>query len=488
MRNFYVKKIGIALTTLAVIAAGFAGCSKNDKDKTEVPTPPASITLQNYSKTPALVLKKSGFENLEVFSLFSSEDSFEQSPNYVFGGSADGAGVIKTADGGFVMMVNNEDNWSVSRITLDKNFKPIKGEYSLNSDGGQARLCSGTMVTPEVHGFGPLYLSAGESNVEAQTHSLNPLAAGMQTNTLTQGFGHWSAENAVPLPKEAYAGKTVVIIGEDADDASGGQLVLYVSNTVGDLNNGTQYMLKRTDNNQTETAMTVGNTYDVEFVKVENHKTITGVQTQALVDPLKAIKFGRVEDIDYRKGSAEAGREIYFNVTGQAATGVNAAKSRTVFGRTYKLVMDANDPTKGKLQCILDGDDDNGPAKEFQNPDNICVTKNYVYIQEDSNTYGAETHDAYIYQYNIATKELKVVLELDHRRNDPKFGATAAKGNWEYGALVDISDVVGIPDTFTLSVQPHTWVGEAFKNKDGGTKRPNESQASQVVILKGLAR
>jgi hypothetical protein len=224
------------------------------------------------------------------------------------------------------MMVNNEDNWSVSRITLDKNFKPVKGEYALNSDGGQARLCSGTMVTPAVHGFGPLYLSAGESNVEAQTHSLNPLLTGLQTNTQTQGFGHWSAENAVPLPKEAYAGKTVVLIGEDADDASGGQLVLYVSNTVGDLNNGTQYMLKRTDNNQTETSMVAGNTYDVEFVKVENHKTITGVQTQALVDPLKAIKFGRVEDIDYRKGSAVNGREIYFNVTGQAATSFNADK------------------------------------------------------------------------------------------------------------------------------------------------------------------
>lgn len=483
MKKNYFKTIGFALTGTAIIAAGVAGCKKDNK-KTEEP----GITLQSYSKTPALLLKKAGFENLELFSLFSSEDVFEQSPNYVFGGSADGAGMIKNADGSFVMMINNEDNWSVSRITLDKNFKPVKGEYTLNSDGGQARLCSGTMVLPEVHGFGPLFLSAGESNVEAQTHSLNPTIPGMQTNTLTQGLGHWSAENAVPLPKDAYAGKTVVLIGEDADDVSGGQLVLYVSNTVGDLNNGTQYMLKRTDNNQIETAMTAGTAYDVEFVKIDNHKTLTGVQIQALVDPLKAIKFGRVEDIDYRKGGAENGREVYFTVTGQAATGFNAAKVRTVMGRAYKLVMDATDPLKGKLTCILDGDDDNGIAKEFQNPDNICVTNNYVYIQEDSNTYGAETHDAYIYQYNIATKEVKVVLELDHRRGDTKYGATAARGNWEYGALVDISDVVGVPDTFTLSVQPHTWTGDAFKNKDGGTKRPDEKQASQIVVLKGLPR
>src|SRR5687767_1935485 len=117
MKNFYVQKFGIALIASAMIAAGIAGCKKSESPKVEEP----GIKLQSYSKTPALVLKKAGFENLELFPLFSSEDAFEQSPGYVFAGSADGAGAVKTADGNFVMMVNNEDNWSVSRITLDKN-------------------------------------------------------------------------------------------------------------------------------------------------------------------------------------------------------------------------------------------------------------------------------------------------------------------------------------------------------------------------------
>lgn len=485
MKNFYAKRFSLALAATAIVTAGFiTGCSDDNEEVIDE----NPVVLKNHSATPALLLKKTGFESLEFFSLFSSEDKFEQSPNYVFGGSADGAGTIKTDDGSFVMMVNNEDNYSVSRITLDKTFKPVKGEYTLNSDAGQWRLCSGTMATQAVNGFGPLYLSAGESAEEAQTHRINPLLSGAQTGTPIAGLGHWSGENAVPLHKDAYPGKTVLLIGEDASDASGGQLVLYVSNTVGDLDNGTQYMLKRTDNNQKETDIAVGTTYDVEFVKIDNHKTITGNQIQALVNPLKAIKFGRVEDIDYRKGGAANAREVYFNVTGQDFTGDNADRSRTKYGRTYKLVMDASDPTKGKLECILDGDNDNGPAKDFQNPDNICVTNNYVYIQEDSNTYGGETHDAYIYQYNITTKELKVVVELDHRRGDTKFAATAAKGNWEYGALVDISDVIGIPDTFTLSIQPHTWTGTAFTNPDKGTKRPGEAQASQIVIIKGLPR
>ena len=470
-------------TSLLALAVSIAACHKNNSDAV-VAEP--QIKLENYSVTPALVKKLNGFENLEVYSLFSSADDFAASPGYVFGGSADGTGTIKNPNGdGFIMLVNNEDNFSVSKISLDKNFKPVKGQNLLNSDAGQWRLCSGTMATQEINGFGPLYFSVGESGPESQTHAINPITG---SSTIVSGFAKWSGENAVPFHKDAYPGKTLIIIGEDASDVSGGQVVLYVSNTVGDLDNGSQYMLKRVDNNQKETDMVVGTSYDVEFMKIENHKTLTGSQIQALVDPLKAIKFGRVEDMDFRKGSASGSREFYINVTGQAKVGDNADGSRTVNGRVYQLIFDAANPLKGKLVCILDGDDNNGIAKDFQNPDNICVTDNFAYIQEDSNGYGTEDHDAYIYQYHLASKQLKKVLELDHRRNDPTYKATAKKGDWEYGALVDISDIIGIPNTFSLAIQPHTWRTDRFKGVDGGTKRPNENQGSQVVVIKNLPR
>jgi hypothetical protein len=44
---------------------------------------------------------------------------------------------------------------------------------------------------------------------------------------------------------------------------------------------------------------------------------MTGNQINASVNTLKAIKFGRVEDLDY-KGGSNADR-IYFNVTGQTS-------------------------------------------------------------------------------------------------------------------------------------------------------------------------
>ncbi len=484
------RKSLFKLSIIAITLSSFYSCNKTDH-----PTnPPASTpVLTNQSVTPAFLKKLSGFESLEIFTLISSDDSL---PNYRFAGSADGAGFLRSQDNkGYVMLVNNEDNYSVSKLYLDQNLKPFKGEYALNSDGGQWRLCSGTMATPKEHGFGPVFLSVGESNAEAMTHAIDPFQSFPTPSTPKglPGLGKWSGENSVPLNKEAYPGKTIIITGEDASDASGGQLVLYLTNTVGDLDNGFQYMLKRVDGNQKERDMTSGTEYDVEFVKIENHKTLTGTQIQAMVDPLKAIKFGRVEDLDYRKGSGANSREIYFNVTGQDATGVNADFSRTVFGRVYRLVLDASNPLKGKLTCILDGDDKKGIAREFQNPDNICLTTNFAYIEEDSNTYGKEEHDAYIYQYNLITKELKKVVEIDHRRTEPdaakyNVGGLSAKGSWEYGALIDISEETGIPNTFSLCIQSHSWTDVKFKGVDGGSKRKDEAQGSEIVILRGLAR
>ena len=129
---------------------------------------------------------------------------------------------------------------------------------------------------------------------------------------------------------------------------------------------------------------------------------------------LKAVRSAALEDIDYRKGGT--GREMYFTVTGQTKTGVNADYSRTKYGRVYRLTLDAADPLKGTLEVLLDGDDRSGPARSSRTPTTSIVGTNYVYVQEDDNGYGDETHDAYVYQYNIATKELKPGAQLDHRR------------------------------------------------------------------------
>ncbi len=462
-----------------------ASCSEWTPPTSDVPT--ISTALLNYSVTPPLI--KGLPSGVTVTSLISSDDVLPSSPGFIFGGSADGAGLLKNADGTFTMLVNHEDNFAVSKITLDKAFKPIAGSYILNSTAGRWRLCSATLATPAEHGFGPTFLTVGESGIESMIHGVDPSGA-PNSSKLLAGLGKWNSENAVPLPKDAYAGRTAILIGDDDSGVNGGQLALYLSNTVGDLDNGGLYVLARADNNTSERAMVIGQSYPVEFRRINNQATLTGAQIEAAGVALNMLRLGRTEDIDYRRGGGNNSREIYFNTTGQNNTGVNADFSRTKYGRVYRLVMSANDPLRGTLEVILDGDDRSGPAKAFQNPDNIVVTQNYVYIQEDSNGYGDEKHDAYIYQYNIASKALSVVAELDHRRSDAKYnvGGQSAFGSWEYGAMIDVSAETGIADTFVLAIQPHTWLDDKFRGVDGGTLRPNERQGSQLVVLRGLPR
>lgn len=483
----------------SVLAAGVAGITliaACQGDHTLAPPDiPGLGTLTNTSVTPALV--KNVMSGVSVYSILSSDDALPGSPAYVFGGSADGAGLLRNADNTYTLVVNNEDNFAVSRITFDASFKPQKGEYILNSDNAKYRLCSATLATPEEHGFGPLFITAGESGVESQSYALDPRGSANSARALT-ALGHWSAENAVPLPKQAYANKTVVVIGDDDGSAGGGQLALYVGTGVGDLDNGKLYALTRTTGNPRERDMVPGQSYDVVFKEIPGAKTLTGAQINATVNAFGAVSFGRVEDLDYRKGGT--GREIYFSVTGQNNTGVNADYSRTKYGRIYRLVLDPADPTKGTLDVLLDGDDRTGPAKLLQNPDNVVATPNYLYIEEDPNEYGDETHDAYLWQYNYATKEMKVVFEIDHRRDKPDFAkfntasltyaplATSPKGSWESSGMIDISDVVNKPGTFLIGIQAHAWHAARFKGVDGGSLRANEDQGSQLLVLTGLPR
>ena len=479
-------------TRMLAASCGLFVVACSDDNSTDV-KPVSSVTLKNQSVTPALI--KSLVSGVEIYSLVSSDDVLAGSPSFVFGGSADGAGLIKNTDGSFTVLTNHEDNFAVSRIRFDKDLKPISGDYVVNSTAGRYRLCSATLATVAEHGFSA-FITAGESNEESEILAVDP-SGPANTPKYLAAFGRFNTENAVPLPKVAYPNRTVVIIGDDDSGAEGGQVAMYLSSTVGDLDNGSLYVLARTDNNSRERDMVIGQTYPVQFRQIANQKTLTGRQINVAGAALNQIRFSRVEDVDYRKGSDANNREIYFVATGQNNTGVNADYNRTKYGHAYRLRLDASNPLLGTLELIADGDDKSATnaARVFQNLDNIYVGQNYVYLQEDDNGYGDETHDAYIYQYNIATRELKPVMELDHRRTAPDaalynaVGARpAGKAGWEYGAMVDVSSALGQDNTFMISLQPHSWRGTKYQGVDGGTLRPTENQASMLVLVKGLPR
>ncbi len=111
--------------SLAAAVAVLPSCEYIEKIIDDGNGGPAQVTLKNHSVTPALIKKLPGFDNLQVYSLISSDDKLPQSPDFVFGGSADGAGWLKDHQGNLVAVVNHEDNYAVSRLTLDpKTLKP----------------------------------------------------------------------------------------------------------------------------------------------------------------------------------------------------------------------------------------------------------------------------------------------------------------------------------------------------------------------------
>nr|WP_121271986.1 hypothetical protein [Pedobacter schmidteae] len=489
------KTLAFAITGFVAAAVAITACKKDKKNNTEEP---ATITLKDYSVNEALVKTLPGFENIKITTLISSDDVLAASPDFVYGAQPDGGGMMKDPNGdGYIMINNHEILFSVSRVYLDKNLKPVKGEYIVDAAGGKMRLCSATLATPQEHGFPTeMFLTAGETDGESSIHAINPLGSVADKSNSERklaALGKCSAENAVPLPKNAYPGKTTIFIGEDESSRQGlGQVNMYLSNTPGDLNSGKLYMLRRTNLNVVETDMAVNSTYDVEFVEYDNVRSSTGAELAAQTIAKNAIQFARVEDLDYGKGDATANRTLYFTATGVSGDLVNPKPGLTMWGRVYKLELDANSPLKGKLTPLIDGNVD--PGNSIVNPDNICVTKNFVYIQEDGDSYYTNNkHDGRVWQYNIATKAIKPMLEMNHRRDDVKFNERYNPSNdrrlssWEYGAMYDISDLIGVPNTIVLNLHPHTWTSNKFLNADRSGLTTNK-EGGQTVILSGVAR
>lgn len=452
--------------------------------------------LKDYSVTPSFLALTPQFKNVKVFPLLSSEDKLSGSPDFVYGSMADGLGLMKNNDGTFTLINNIEADYSIARITLDKNLKPIKGEYILNAIAtANTAQCSGSLITPEEHGFGPLYLSGGEWGGSSKgVFATNPLkdATSAEVPQMLTAMGQWSTENAVAIGKDAYPGKTVVFIGDDhsSNTVPSGQLGMYVGNR-GDLSGGKLYGLKVTSSGiNYEMDMKEGVAYNMEFVEL-TEKNIDLLDAEAKAKDV--MGFSRLEDIDWRRGAAKNNREVYFAVTGRKKDGLMG--KGTVYGRVYKVQLNDTDPTKGgKITCVLDGDIPNGKAKSFHSPDNIVVTENYAYIQEDPNGYpdnADKAHYARMYQYNLNNGELKTVLECDQQSAAAK-GYGTTDNDWEITGMIDVSDIIGVPGSFLVATQNHGWVkadGTPFTDPKANPDVANsEKEGSQLYLLQGLER
>ena len=485
----------------------------------------------NYSVTAPLVRTLSGFGNVEVSSMITSTDiipattpistSIPERENSIFQlpGSADGAGLLQDGDE-FIYVVNNEDSYAVSRIRLDANLKPISGDFLLTSAVSDfARQCSGTMWEKEIHGGDrDIFLSASEAfNFDIKGIDPRVVTPTPAADFGLDALGEFSWENAIPLPKNSFPGKTVIVGGDDDSSGSEGQVIMYLSeNSDADLTGGKIYVLRTkqisTDvvNNPNTIVDATSNTqynesnfafqqeYEVEFVEIVDGKDLSKNEMEDACNDVFATQFMRVEDVDYQKGSDGNGRNVFFAVTGRGP-----GRTYNEWGTVYKLNLSAENPLEGILTQIISGNttginNGDGNLDILQSPDNICVTENFIYVQEDPNS-DARNHTAYIYQSDLNGNNIRPAMEfiIDSSLAPSDVEIRDA----EYGALIDVSNKVGVPDTFLLALQPHYWFGSEFSQLDGHEITDSDcgpfggigfcredSQASQIVIVRGLPR
>src|SRR5690606_31377636 len=350
---------------------------------------PSPLMFTNKSSLLPLVEMHGEFSSVEAFSLISSTDVLSNGFRMV--GAQDGAGFLKDGEE-FIYVVNAEDDYAVSRIRFDKNLTPIKGDWLLNAGVSDfARQCSATMWEKDIHGGDKdIFLSASES-IAYDVKGIDPWAT---TPTPTADFGldalgEFAWENAVPLPKNTYAGKTVIIGGDDDSSGSKGQVTMYLSeNGDADLENGKIYVLRFKQvsdgaggvapvdpaTTYDEGSLDLGKTYDIEFVEIVNGASMTQSEMETACLDVNASQFIRVEDVDYQKGSDANARNVFFAVTG---LGPNTGDVND-WGTVYKMELDATNPLLGKLTQVVSGNTDSnnndGNLATLQSPDNICVT------------------------------------------------------------------------------------------------------------------
>ena len=476
---------------------GADGQDGEDGDDFEMGT----TLFSDKSATPPLVAMSPQFNYVQAYSLVSTPDVI--GGNFQLAGSADGSGFLVDGED-YIYVTNCEDSYAVARIRFDQNLVPISGDYLLDSGVSDfARQCSATMWEADVHGGDEdIFLSASESiNYDVKAIDPRVTTPTPQADFGLDALGEFSWENATPLPKDAYTGATVIVGGDDDSSNSEGQVAMYYS-TAGDADftGGSIYVLRfkqisdgmggvqdvMPNTSYNESSLDFQAEYDVEFVEIPNGAALTKNEMETACNDVFAAQFMRVEDVDYQKGSDANGRNVFFAVTGRGP----GQGTYNDWGTVYKLALDDNNPLEGKLTQIISGNTDtnnqDGNLAVLQSPDNLCVTENFVYIQEDPNSF-SRGHAAYIYQSDLSGTNIQQVLELVVRQDLADDNSTGLSG--EFGALIDISDKIGEPNTFLLNLQPHYWRSEDFKALDGHTNSAYEdNQASQVVLLRGLPR
>jgi hypothetical protein len=349
------------------------------------------------------------------------------------------------------------------------------------------RFCSAFMAGPE-HGF-PHYtflvneesndilpVPAGApygSDPSASPNRQGGYSAYLDTKTgevdVIAGAGRLNHENLVVVP--AWKKAIIALTGDDTFTTTSSparpnlsQLYLYSAKNAAHFlkDDGTLMAFRVTANtagpvdplNAQNDAndffeIVPGDTFKGEFIPVPSEVALgtTGILPQdALEDWSNAnnvFQFIRIEDIAYDPDDT---RTVYFTDTGNSrlfedpgtgrlyrAPADTTLTTRSSTGRIFKMVMNADDPTKVDAFSVLADASAISPVA-MRNPDNLAVGHNSIMVQEDAG-------NAKVWMYSLAAGIWTHV-------------ASATQPTAETSGIVDVSEWFGA-GWWALDVQSH---------------------------------
>src|SRR6185503_1954599 len=201
-------------------------------------------------------------------------------------------------------------------------------------------------------------------------------------------------ENTVVM--RGTGNRTVILTTEDGPRTPDSQLYLYIghkdrsSDNVlrrNGLDNGKLYAFASDDARDDENQLLQGDSMHGTWKEIVGAASLTDVQTEAAADAAGAFGFVRIEDGEFKPNKK---REFWFDTTGDQQARDESDPTTNELGRLYRLRFDKRDPLKGATVSQVYNADQLTSAQDGPlSPDNVTVTKRYIFVNEDGTGGGA---------------------------------------------------------------------------------------------------
>jgi len=417
--------------TLQTLALGFILSQSVMQVQAQI-TATAVVTGPSTTNTPYMLPAAS---NVTITSILTAGDAVG---GYSLCGLGDGMGAFDNGDGTFSLLMNHEmgttqgsvrahgqagafiSKWVINKNTLAvtsgtdliQNVNLWNGSgYTLYNSSNNSpliafgRFCAGDLPSRTAFyngtsGFGStarIFMNGEENGSEGRAFAHIASGASSGTSYELPRLGKASWENQVASP---YKSNKTIVVG--LDDSGGGQVYFYVgtkTNTGTEidkagLTNGNLYGVAVSNLvSETNTSVPTANT-TFSLVPFGDVSAITGASLQTASTNSGVTAFFRPEDGAWDPRNP---RDFYFVTT----------NSFTSPSRLWRLRFnDINNPQNGgTITAVLDG-------TEGQKMLDNVVFDNYghLILQEDP---GGQTHTAKVWQYNVDTDVLSLLVDQD---------------------------------------------------------------------------